>query len=103
MSDGGKQPIGNPLADAAKSGVIGQQRAPITTRSGQSAGPASQARQQDDESQGKEPERVKRTFMLTPERARWLKIQAAIEGREMSDIVDEALETYKQLHPEQHL
>ena len=47
----------------------------------------------------KQPGRVKRTFMLTPERAKWLKIQAAEEDRDMSDIVEEALATYKQLHP----
>ncbi len=29
----------------------------------------------------------------------WLKVQAAQEGREMSDIVEEALATYQQLHP----
>ncbi len=47
----------------------------------------------------KKIERVKRTFMLTPDRATWLKVQAALERREMSDIVEEALATYEQRHP----
>ena len=93
-----KQQIGDPLKDAATSGVIGQQRTPVTAKS-QTPGAAGQRKQEGEEVQ----ERVKRTFMLTPERAKWLKVQAALEEREMSDIVDEALETYKQLHPEQHL
>ncbi len=79
--------IGDPLAEAAQSGVLG--RRPITSM---------QPPQGDQVKQ--EPQRVKRTLMFSPALAKWLKVQAAQEEREMSEIVADALETYKQLHPQ---
>ena len=85
--------IGDPLADAAASGRLGQKKLTTTEEQSTSGRP-----KQSGEGE-QEGGRVKRTFMLTPARAKWLKIQAAIESREMSDIVDEALMRYEQLHP----
>lgn len=83
--------IGNPFDTAAQTGVIG--RRPATK------GYQDQAAAKTTVSESKGADRVKRTLMFIPDRARWLKIQAAVEGREMSDIVEEALATYEQLHP----
>ncbi len=87
--------IGDPLAEAAQSGVLG--RRPITSM--QPPQPATRVQPQGDQVK-QEPQRVKRTLMFSPALAKWLKIQAAQEGREMSEIVADALETYKQLHPQ---
>ena len=42
--------------------------------------------------------RVQRTVYLPPPLAKWLKVQAAEEEREMSEIVAEALEEYRRTH-----
>ena len=87
--------IGDPLANAAATGTLGQRKTLTSV-----AKPAEQSQASSQEQPGQEKEeRVKRTLMFTPERAKWLKVQAALEGREMSDIVEEALATYQQLHP----
>lgn len=90
--------IGDPLADAATTGVIGKRPTFAATERGQSV-PGRQG-QSDQE---KKNEREKRTLMFTPERAKWLKVQAALEGREMSEIVEEALEHYQRLHPQSRM
>lgn len=46
-----------------------------------------------------EHERKQKTVYLPAELARWLNIQAATEEREISDIVTDALEHYRQEHP----
>jgi hypothetical protein len=43
-------------------------------------------------------DRVQRTIYLPPALAKWLKVQAAEEEREMSEIVAEALEEYRRTH-----
>jgi hypothetical protein len=87
--------IGDPLAEAAQSGVLG--RRPISSM--QPPQPATKVQPLGDQVK-QEPQRVKRTLMFSPALAKWLKVQAAQEGREMSEIVADALETYKQLHPQ---
>jgi hypothetical protein len=87
--------IGNPLEEAAQSGVLGRKQ---TFTPGQQDSTAARSQATTEREQNRV--RVKRTLMFTPARAKWLKVQAAQEGREMSDIVDEALATYQQLHSE---
>jgi len=42
---------------------------------------------------------VKRTILFTPERAKWLKVRAAMAEKEMSAIVEEALALWeKSIH-----
>ena len=91
--------IRDPLEDAATTGVIGGKRPSFaaTGRGQHATGRQGQADQE------KKTEREKRTLMFTPERAKWLKVQAALEGREMSEIVEEALEHYQRLHPQSHM
>jgi hypothetical protein len=86
--------IGNPLDDTAQSGIIGR-RPTVTPRQSEPVPPKNHTTP----NSAQAPARVKRTLMFTPQRAKWLKVQAAQEGREMSDIVEEALATYQQLHP----
>ena len=95
MTDG-KDKIGDALRDAAQTGVIGARR-PATTR--QPVLPEAKPAAQDEQREREKPERKKYTFMLSPALAKWLKIQAATEEKEMSDIVAEALESYRLLHP----
>lgn len=85
--------IGNPLDDAAASGMLGRKQT-LTSKQPEPSVTRSQATTNENQ----EPARKKRTLMFTPYRAKWLKVQAAQEGREMSDIVEEALATYQQLH-----
>ncbi len=79
--------IGDPLANAAQSGVLGR-RPSLTTK------PIEQAPEKKDEA------RVKKTLLFSPQRAKWLKIRAAQEERDMSDIAEDALAMYQQLHPD---
>ncbi len=46
-----------------------------------------------------EQERVKRTILFTPERAKWLKVRAAMAEKEMSAIVEEALALWEKVNP----
>lgn len=87
--------IGDPLSQVAESGTLGRKsQVPTTPKEEVPTTPARPRTAVGQEQQT----RVKRTLMFTPQRAKWLKVQAAQEGREMSDIVEEALATYQQLH-----
>ncbi len=100
--------IGNPLTDAAQSGILGGQRRPLGTKqdtpvepdAGQYKEPTiskQQAREVKEEAT--EQERVKRTILFTPERAKWLKVRAAMAEKEMSAIVEEALALWEKVNP----
>ena len=97
MSEQKKDKIGDPLAEAATTGVIG--RRPSFAQPQAQTRPAPARPDPDGEQEEQKALRVKRTLMFTPQRAKWLKVQAAQEGREMSEIIEEALATYQQLHP----
>ncbi len=86
--------IGVPLDvdETVQGGVLGPRK---TITSKQTPQPVTKLK---DEQVDKEPERIKRTILFRPAQAKWLKVQAAQEGREMSEIVAEALEMYKKLH-----
>ncbi|MEO9029412.1 MAG: hypothetical protein ABI413_11430 [Ktedonobacteraceae bacterium] len=114
-----KQTIGDPLAEAAQSGMLGGRR-PITSRQEPETPPSAPApvalepTVQTQQPQagvstletGKSAtrrtkrEREKKTILFEPQRAKWLEIQAATERREMSDIVSEALALYERLYVE---
>ena len=107
-----KDKIGDPFTQAAQTGVIGA-RKPIS--SVQQQIPDSPTRQEalqelareEGKTEGlkyyrkysKHPDWKKQTLLLPPQLISWLKFQALQEGREMSEITVDALETYKQLHP----
>lgn len=44
-------------------------------------------------------ERKKTTVLLHPKRVKWLKIQAALKHKEMSEIVEEALALWEKVNP----
>ncbi|MGH2479449.1 MAG: hypothetical protein ACRDHW_07335 [Ktedonobacteraceae bacterium] len=108
-----KQAIGDPLADAAQTGMLGARR-PITSRqepetpapvaqepaAPQSQAPASTVETGKNTTRKVKREREKKTILFEPQRAKWLEIQAATERREMSDIVGEALALYERLYVE---
>lgn len=102
------QKIGNPLTDAAQSGILGGQRRPLGTKQDipavpdteqykESAIPKQQGREVKEEVP--EQERVKRTILFTPTRAKWLKVRAAMAEKEMSAIVEEALALWEKVNP----
>lgn len=107
MADTG-QKIGNPLTDAAQSGVLGGgQRRPLGVKPDASVAPATEPhREQIPKTQQKtrekeetqEPERIKKTVLFTPERAKWLKVRAAMAEKEMSEIVEEALALWEKVN-----
>jgi hypothetical protein len=109
MTESKKQQIGDPLQEAAQTGVLGARR-PIGTRQEAPSTPAPaappepvaptqpQAAIEEKFTKKGKPERRKKTILFLPERARWLDIQAATEGREQSEIVNDALELYEKLH-----
>ena len=110
MVESKKQQIGDPLQEAAQTGVLGARR-PIGTRQEAPSTPAPAAASEpvaptqpqavtEDRTVTKKskPERRKKTILFLPERAKWLDIQAATEGREQSEIVNDALELYEKLH-----
>lgn len=44
------------------------------------------------------PKRTQQTIYLSPDIAKWLRIRAIEEEREISEIAEDALNTYKRLH-----
>ncbi len=102
------QKIGNPLTDAAQSGVLGGPRRPLGMKQDTPVAPAAESypeqavsKQQarDMKEEVLEQERVKRTILFTPQRAKWLKIRAAMAEKEMSAIVEEALALWEKVNP----
>src|SRR5258708_2215714 len=112
MADTKKQQIGDPLAEAAQTGMLGARR-PISSREEAPAAPPpsvpepTTARPETGtipSQLGRRPttrERKKKTVLLEAPLSRWLDMRAASEQREMSDIVADALELYKKLNPEE--
>jgi len=103
------QKIGDPLNDAAQSGMLGGTRRPLGTRQDTSVQSAAaptrpeptSAKQQarDVQEASSEQERVKRTILFTPQRAKWLKVRAAMAEKEMSAVVEEALALWEKVNP----
>jgi len=103
-----KDKIADPLEQMRESGTLGP-RKPVTTTQAPlpPSAPKQERTSKQEETEGrkyyqptsKHPDWKKQTLLLPPSLMTWLKIQAAMEGREMSEIAVDALETYKQLHP----
>lgn len=102
MSDG-KQKIGNPLAEAAQSGVLGG-RKPISIRQELSAAPAPPAptptpepapsAQTQEKKEKRSRERL--TVYLPSDQAEWVRVRAALQRKEISEIVEETISFYRE-------
>lgn len=106
MSD--KQQIGDPMALAVQTGIIGERR-PITSRDDRPREEPVKTPEKPKETRERTPSAQKwkhleattgtekKTITFYSSTAHWLEIQAATERRDMSLIVDEALGMYKRL------
>ena len=87
-----KKPIGNPLEQAIVSGTIGKKSDPVEEQTPESVStPVRKV--------GRKPtkkDRVQHTVYLPPVISKWLKWDSIEEGREISDVVADALVLYKQ-------
>jgi|SRR5688572_7763167 hypothetical protein len=87
-----KKPIGNPLEQAIMEGTIGKKSEPVVEQAAEPA--ATPIRKV-----GRKPtkkDRVQHTIYLPPVLSKWLKIDSFEEGREISDIVADAILFYKE-------
>jgi hypothetical protein len=87
-----KKPIGNPLEQAIISGTIGKKSEPIEQAA--TAPVLTPVRKV-----GRKPtkkDRVQHTIYLPPVLSKWVKIEAYEQGREISDIVADAILLYKE-------
>jgi hypothetical protein len=99
-----KQPIGNPLTEAAQTGMLGQRRPLGVKPTGPLQSSVIEQKVSSDVQPGRtgkdeKPERIKGTILFTPERKIWLKVRAAQKNVEMSDIVEEALALWEKMNP----
>ena len=86
-----KKPIGNPLEQAIVTGTIGKKSEPVEEQTEDVPTPVRKV--------GRKPtkkDRVQHTIYLSPVLSKWLKIAHFEEGREISDIVADALVLYKE-------
>ena len=86
-----KKPIGNPLEQAIVSGTIGKKSAPVEEQGAETG--ATPVRKV-----GRKPtkkDRVQHTIYLPPVLSKWVKIEAYEQGREISDLVADAILLYK--------
>jgi hypothetical protein len=87
-----RKPIGNPLEQAIVSGTIGKKSEPAEDQAAASVPtPVRKV--------GRKPtkkDRVQHTIYLPPVLSKWLKIDSFEEGREISDIVADAILVYKE-------
>ena len=86
-----KKPIGNPLEQAIVSGTIGKKSEPLEEQGAETV--ATPVRKV-----GRKPtkkDRVQHTIYLPPVLSKWVKIEAYEQGREISDLVADAILLYK--------
>jgi hypothetical protein len=86
-----KKSIGNPLEQAIVSGTIGKKSAPVEEQGAETG--ATPVRKV-----GRKPtkkDRVQHTIYLPPVLSKWVKIEAYEQGREISDLVADAILLYK--------
>lgn len=97
-----KQAFANPLDLAAQTGVLGRRKITSSEEPGVAVGEISpestQVSTPAPRSLEETPEKKKKTILMTPERARWLKRQSADEDRDMSAIAEDAFALYEKLH-----
>jgi hypothetical protein len=87
-----KKPIGNPLEQAIVSGTIGKKSEPVEQQAAASV-PAPIRKV------GRKPtkkDRVQHTIYLPPVLSKWVKIESYEQGREISDVVADAILLYKE-------
>ena len=87
-----KKPIGNPLEQAIVSGTIGKKSEPVEQQAAESV-PAPIRKV------GRKPtkkDRVQHTIYLPPVLSKWIKIESYEQGREISDVVADAILLYKE-------
>lgn len=111
-----KQTIGDPLEDVISTGKIGGSRQIAnssevqTSNSSDFQNAISKHELKQSESltvqkskslttQTSKEKRTQQTIYLPPDLAKWLRIRAIEEGREISEVASDAFETYKRLHP----
>ena len=87
-----KKAIGNPLEQAIVSGTIGKKSEPVEEQVAESVPtPVRKV--------GRKPtkkDRVQHTIYLPPVLSRWVKIESYEQGREISDVVADAILLYKE-------
>ena len=87
-----KKPIGNPLEQAIVSGTIGKKSEPVEQQAAGSVPvPIRKV--------GRKPtkkDRVQHTIYLPPVLSKWVKIESYEQGREISDVVADAILLYKE-------
>jgi hypothetical protein len=87
-----KKAIGNPLEQAIVSGTIGKKSEPVAEQ-------ANEAVPTPIRKVGRKPtkkDRVQHTVYLPPVLSKWVKMESYEEGREISDVVADALLLYKE-------
>jgi len=87
-----KKAIGNPLEQAIVSGTIGKKSEPVEEQVAESVPtPVRKV--------GRKPtkkDRVQHTIYLPPVLSKWIKIESYEQGREISDVVADAILLYKE-------
>jgi hypothetical protein len=86
-----KKTIGNPLEQAIVSGTIGKKSEQVGSQAGDTA--ATPVRKV-----GRKPtkkDRVQHTIYLPPVLSKWVKIESYEQGREISDVMADAILLYK--------
>ena len=87
-----KKTIGNPLEQAIVSGTIGKKSEPVDRQ-------ATEAVSTPIRKVGRKPtkkDRVQHTIYLPPVLSKWVKIESYEQGREISDVVADAIVLYKE-------
>jgi len=87
-----KKAIGNPLEQAIMEGTIGKKSEPVEQQ-------ATEPVPTPVRKVGRKPtkkDRVQHTIYLPPVLSKWIKIESYEQGREMSDVVADAILLYKE-------
>ena len=87
-----KKPIGNPLEQAIMEGTIGKKSEPVEQVAPESVPTLVRK-------VGRKPtkkDRVQHTIYLPPVLSKWVKIESYEQGREISDVVADAILLYKE-------
>jgi len=87
-----KQAIGNPLEQAIMEGTIGKKSEPVEQQTTESV--PTPVRKVGRKSTKKD--RVQHTIYLPPVLSKWIKIESYEQGREISDVVADAILLYKE-------
>ena len=86
-----KKTIGNPLEQAIVSGTIGKKSAPVDPQATEIVGtPVRKVGRK-----ATKKDRVQHTVYLPPVLSKWVKMESYEQGREISDVVADALLLYK--------